>query len=231
MSPLEKPRKLVDQVLIDLKRKIVEQEFMYGAQLPSEFELMTEYGVGRSTVREAVKILTHAGFLTIRHGQGTFVAYKEADRPQDLSGISGRGHIAETRFILEREIAKLAVERRTAEDLAELRRRLDRRNEALRKGNYSTYLREDLAFHLAVADAAHNESLLAVYKQFSKLLYDHLNQFLLNAPNYNDNTDLHEKIYRAIEEQNGQDAVHWVSANIEANCATGKLPPESAERM
>jgi len=212
MSEYVKPRKLVDLVLIELKRRIVSKEFSLGDRLPSEFELMTEYGVGRSTVREAVKILVHAGLLKIQHGQGTFVVYNEDEASNDLS--SGE-NINETRIILEQAIVQLAVERRTEDDLIKLRLYLDQRNDELQKGNYSAYIREDLAFHLAVAKAAHNNTLADLYHVFSKSLEIHLNQFLLNIPNYSDNTMIHEKIYRAIVEQNAQEAVYWVTANIE----------------
>ncbi|HEY2493325.1 MAG TPA: FadR/GntR family transcriptional regulator [Paenibacillus sp.] len=212
MSEYVKPRKLVDLVLIELKRRIVNKEFSPGDRLPSEFELMTEYGVGRSTVREAVKILVHAGFLKIQHGQGTFVVYNENETSNDLP--SG-GHITETRMILEQAIVKLAVERRTEDDLIELRLYLDQRNDELQKGNYSTYIREDLAFHLAMAKATHNDTLADLYHVFSKSLEIHLNQFLLNIPNYSDNTMIHENIYRAILERNTQEALYWVTANIE----------------
>jgi len=212
MSEYVKPRKLVDLVLIELKRRIVSREFSLGDRLPSEFELMTEYGVGRSTVREAVKILVHAGLLKIQHGQGTFVVYNEDEVSDDLS--SGE-NINETRIILEQAIVKLAVERRTEDDLIKLRLYLDQRNDELQKGNYSAYIREDLAFHLAVAKATHNNTLADLYHVFSKSLEIHLNQFLLNIPNYSDNTMIHEKIYRAIVEQNAQEAVYWVTANIE----------------
>ncbi|MEC0089250.1 FadR/GntR family transcriptional regulator [Paenibacillus macquariensis] len=212
MSEYVKPRKLVDLVLIELKRRIVSKEFTLGDRLPSEFELMTEYGVGRSTVREAVKILVHAGLLKIQHGQGTFVVYNEDEVSDDLS--SGE-NLNETRIILEQAIVKLAAERRTEDDLIKLRLYLDQRNDELQKGNYSAYIREDLAFHLAVAKAAHNNTLADLYHVFSKSLEIHLNQFLLNIPNYSDNTMIHEKIYRAIVEQNAQEAVYWVTANIE----------------
>lgn len=224
MSSSNKTRNLVDKVLIDLRRKIVEKELVYGAQLPSEFELMREYEVGRSTVREAVKILTHAGLLTIKRGKGTFVAYNEAAHSQHATET---GHIAETRHILEQAVIALAAERRTAEDLEKLRFYLDRRNEALDNGDYSSYIREDLAFHLAVAEAAHNESLLSIYTDFSKLLYAHLSQFLLNTPNYRDNSDLHEKMFRAIKEQNKEEAKRWVAANIEANFEASNPPSPS----
>lgn len=219
MSEYVKPRKLVDLVLIELKRRIVNKEFSYGDRLPSEFELMTEYGVGRSTVREVVKILVHAGFLKIQHGQGTFVVYNENETSNDLS--SG-GNITETRIILEQAIVKLAVERRTEDDLIELRLHLDQRNDELQKGHYSTYIREDLAFHLAIAKATHNDTLADLYHVFSKSLEIHLNQFLLNIPNYSDNTMIHENIYRAILEQNAQEALYWVTTNIEVERSVTK---------
>lgn len=212
---LRRPQRLADFVIMDLKNKIIDQTYAYGERLPSEFELMKAYEVGRSTVREAIKILIHAGFLTIHHGQGTFVVYNEEKIQQD--NLVHGGHIAETRLILEQAVVKLAVLRRTDEDLISLREALDRRNAALGKGNYSLYIQEDIGFHTAIAKAAHNDSLYHLYQQFSELLSVHLNRFLVNVPAYNDNTAIHERLYQAIVEHDETAALACVAANIEAN--------------
>ncbi|MDQ6418094.1 GntR family transcriptional regulator [Paenibacillus sp. LHD-117] len=211
----KKPKRLADKVIIDLKQKIVDKIYNYGYKLPSEFDLMKVYEVGRSTIREAIKILIHAGYLEIKHGQGTFVIYNEAEEKQNL--ILHGGHIVETRLILEQAIIKLAVKRRTEDDLILLRETLDRRNAALLDGNYYVYIQEDIAFHTAIAKAANNESLYQIYQEFSKLLSIHLNRFLLNVPDYKDNTAIHEQIFTSIYEQNEKNALECVAANIEAN--------------
>ncbi|WP_052339327.1 FadR/GntR family transcriptional regulator [Gorillibacterium massiliense] len=211
----KKTQRLADLVLVDLKKKIMDHLYEFGAKLPSEFELMKEYEVGRSTIREAIKILVHAGYLKIKHGQGTFVVYNEPQEKQN-DFIHGT-HIAETRLILEQAIVKLAVERRSEADLVSLREVLNRRNEALSKGAYSLYIQEDIAFHIEIAKAANNPSLLYLYQEFAQLLSVHLNRFLLNIPNYNDNTAIHEELYTSIFEQNEKTALKCTAANIQAN--------------
>jgi len=64
---------LVDQVIDQLRQAIADGEWPVGQRIPAEPELVAALGVGRNTVREAVRALSHAGLLEVRQGDGTFV--------------------------------------------------------------------------------------------------------------------------------------------------------------
>ena len=64
---------LVDQVIDQMRGAITAGEWPVGRRIPPEPELVTALGVGRNTVREAVRALSHAGLLEVRQGDGTFV--------------------------------------------------------------------------------------------------------------------------------------------------------------
>jgi GntR family transcriptional regulator, transcriptional repressor for pyruvate dehydrogenase complex len=66
-------RKLGDQVIQQLQEKISLGELKPGDKIPTEAELMSMFGVGRSTIREAVRVLVNAGLLEVRQGDGTYV--------------------------------------------------------------------------------------------------------------------------------------------------------------
>jgi GntR family transcriptional regulator len=61
------------QIADDLRGKIESHEIAPGSQLPTEIELMEQYGASRNTVRDALKLLTTRGLIETRPGQGTFV--------------------------------------------------------------------------------------------------------------------------------------------------------------
>ena len=64
---------LVDQVIAQMRELVSSGEWPLGDKIPPETELVTALGVGRNTVREAVRALSHAGLLEVRQGDGTFV--------------------------------------------------------------------------------------------------------------------------------------------------------------
>ena len=71
-------RSLAEELAERLRQRITDEQFEVGEKLPAEPELMRIFGVGRSTVREAVKILVNMGFLKVQQGAGTFVESRAA---------------------------------------------------------------------------------------------------------------------------------------------------------
>jgi len=86
--PLRRP--LPEVVAGELKARIRAGEWAAGAMLPTEADLVAEYGVSRSTVRTAVKSLESQGLLSIQHGRGTFLADRSTIRTgmQELRSIT-----------------------------------------------------------------------------------------------------------------------------------------------
>ncbi|MGW4480648.1 FadR/GntR family transcriptional regulator [Rhodococcus triatomae] len=139
-----------------LRERIENGDWAVGERIPTEPDLMTELGVGRNTVREAIKTLTSTGILEIRRGSGTFVRART-----DIGGLLGRAvdptellHVFEVRRALELEAIALACDRRTTDDLARMRAGLDGRDAA--GPDEMAFADHDLEFHLAIVAAAHN---------------------------------------------------------------------------
>lgn len=163
---------LVDQVIAQLRDEIVGGNWPVGAKIPPEPVLAESLGVGRNTVREAVRALTHAGLLESRQGDGTYVR-----ATSELSGAVRRRletaelvEILEVRRGLEVEAARLAATRRTEADIAAIAVALGRRDAALAAGAHETFVEADLAFHTAVVEATHNRVLTDLYRDFSAAL-------------------------------------------------------------
>ena len=108
MDPIAINRKsLAEEVASKLQEQILKGAYKVNQKLPIEAELMKSFNVGRSTIREAVKILVNSGFLRVQQGLGTFV--------DDVTGInepffqklkrSGSNNIDEVRQLLEMKIA------------------------------------------------------------------------------------------------------------------------------
>lgn len=211
-------RKLVDEVLDQMQTLIRSGRYKSGDKLPPEPELMKLLAVGRSTVREAVKVLTHAGLLEVRQGDGTYIRASSAGLAAVSQTLTPKNyaHILEARRILEIEVTGLAALRRTKADLEAMRCFLDQRNEALEKGRYAEYVEADISFHIAVAQAGKNEVLLEMYKVVAESLKEMLSQLLLDTRQYKDNTVYHEAVYAAIETGNSDEARKSAIQNLDA---------------
>ncbi|MFC3584288.1 FadR/GntR family transcriptional regulator [Streptantibioticus rubrisoli] len=133
-------------------------EWALGAKLPGETTLGPQLGVGRSTVREAIRQLAGKGVLESRQGAGVFViALDVPDQWDDVLKRSDIVAVIEARIAIESAAAALAAQRRTPTDLRALRRALDQRAGAY--GSIDTLVDADTAFHRHVVVAAHNEIL------------------------------------------------------------------------
>ncbi len=163
---------LVDQVIEQLKEQITGGAWKLHAKIPTETVLAEQLGVGRNTVREAVRALTHAGLLECRQGDGTYVR-----ATNELSGAMLRRlraaeqlEILEVRRALEVEAARLAAARRTEADIELLRAALERREQAWSQRESEEFVEADLAFHMTVVEATHNRVLIDLYHDFANAL-------------------------------------------------------------
>lgn len=153
---------LADQAAEILLERIRAGEWTLGQKLPGETTLAPQLGVGRSTVREAIRQLAGRGVLTTRQGSGVFVA--ALDVPEDWDAVLRRADIVsviEARIAIESEAAALAAERRTAVDVRAIRRALDARAQAA--PGIESHVDADTAFHRTIVAASHNSILLDLF--------------------------------------------------------------------
>ncbi len=156
---------LVDQVIGQLRQSVASGEWPVGTRIPTEPTLVEELGVGRNTVREAVRALAHAGILEVRQGDGTYVrATSEVSGAlRRLCGTELR-EVLQVRRCLEVEGARLAAAARTDGDVAALRELLRRRDQLELGDDHSAFVDADAALHFAVMQASRNTVLIELYR-------------------------------------------------------------------
>jgi GntR family transcriptional repressor for pyruvate dehydrogenase complex len=175
-APVTTGARLSDQVAERLAAQIETGSLPPGARLPAEPALEQQFGVSRTVVREAVSRLKSLGLLVSRQGSGVFVNARLPYAPLnfDASHSDSREAVvqmAEVRRALEAEVAALAAQRRTAADVRRLRQAVAALDKAVQAGGDG--VEEDLRFHRALADAAHNPFLIGTL--------DYLAQFMRGA--------------------------------------------------
>lgn len=148
-----------------------------GERMPSERQLAEAFGVGRSSMREALKALTLLGLVEVRHGDGTYLMRDDSallPRVIEWGLLLGEQRtldLVEARQKIEADIAGLAAARRVDADLAELRRLLARMEQLSHEtGSPAEFVDVDVAFHLRVAEASRNTALRDILSGIQALL-------------------------------------------------------------
>lgn len=168
-----RPLKSSEWVLGVLKQEIEQGLHQPGDKLPSVVQLSERFGVGRSTVREALSALKAMGWLDIRQGGGTYVKANAAVAGDDLladwmANASSLLQLIEVRRVLETGVASLAARNRTPTDIDALREAVDRMANVLADEQASE--QADTAFHLLLAEATHNPLLVDLTRSLSDRL-------------------------------------------------------------
>jgi GntR family transcriptional repressor for pyruvate dehydrogenase complex len=150
------PQRVVDGVMARIQGGALKP----GDRVPPEPELMREFEVSRTVVREAMSRLQAGGLVETRHGIGTFVLEAHANAPllgKAMGNIKIRQKLAmlELRISLESEAASLAAARRNEQHLTAMRAALDDYDAHLREGVSTTG--DDYRFHVQIAAATGNE--------------------------------------------------------------------------
>lgn len=176
---IEREANLSDLVSRQIQELIRERHLMPNDRLPAERDLAEQFGVSRTVVREAVRGLAAKGLLEVTPGRGgTIVRLPSAETMSEMMTLFLRGNertldydnLIEVRRVLEVAIAGFAAERRTVEDLQEMDHIL---KETLKVGNdRNRYVRWDLAFHKALAQATHNRLFPLLLESVNELMIE-----------------------------------------------------------
>lgn len=157
---IEKP---ADVIIKQIRNLISSGQLKPGDRLPSERQLCTKFGVGRSHVRDALRKLEFYGILKTVPQSGTVVAGLGITALEGLINdvLDMHEHdfhsFVETRVLLEMHSAQLAAERATTEDLIKIEKALEAFRKEVDSGHQG--VEEDLMFHLKIADATKNSVL------------------------------------------------------------------------
>ncbi len=181
---------------------VVKGEWKAGDRIPPERELCQQLGIARTSLREALKAMELVGMLDSRVGDGTFVCPRSEflSRPL-LWAFTGTDHeelrdIMEARMLLEQDLAGLAAERASLEELETIGDAVRIMRECIAADH--SILEADMAFHLAIASAAHNEVLCNAVQLLRNLMRQWIYLKLLIPDVPAKVLKRHEAIYSAI---------------------------------
>jgi GntR family transcriptional repressor for pyruvate dehydrogenase complex len=218
LSPITRS-KLAESVARQLLDEVRGKGLEPGTRMPSERELMTALGVGRSTIREAMNGLAMLGIIEIRHGQGAFVRDPDAGAvvPRGIAVALARGitrDLFEARRLVEVEVARLAAERRTDADLAEIAGCLEEHAQAINDGLPA--VGPSVRLHVSIGEAAHSQVLCSFVSSFIDVMTER-GPILETIPGYRGwELDQHRSVFEPIRDRDPDLAAQRMSAHLDA---------------
>ncbi len=207
--PVKRPvrKSLARQVRENMESLIREGEWKVGERIPAEPELTEMFQVSHNTLREAVQGLIHAGMLTARPGDGTYVTATDrlGAALDDRLCHEEMERILEARLALEKAIVGLAAASRTEGDLARMREAL-----ATCRARRGNGIDDDMAFHAVIAEATRNPILIQFYSVVVTHLRRHFSATLSERQYDPAALALHDELLLALERQDAATAQQMV---------------------
>jgi GntR family transcriptional repressor for pyruvate dehydrogenase complex len=211
--------KLSDLVVDQLIKLIQEGKLKLGDRLPPERELAENFGVSRTVIRESIRSLVAKGLLEVRPGSGAVVSIPDpslvAESMSMIMRLRAEGdlfsQIFEVRSLLEVEIAGLAAQRATAEDIRVLEDNYQRM--AKDCGLHET-AECDVEFHPAIAKATHNGLFPIILDSVIDVLLE-VRHMALSVPGAKEEAlNFHREIIDYIKDKDIEGARKVMSAHI-----------------
>jgi GntR family transcriptional repressor for pyruvate dehydrogenase complex len=217
--------RISDAVAVELEKRILEGSLKSGDRLPSEREFAVELGVSRPSLREAIQKLVSKGLLDSRHGGGTFVTNRLDAQFVDPWHELLSGHpmlhndLLEFRQMLEGQAAYFAAERATDIDIQRLDGLYATLDSVYVSDDVSACIDADVAFHQAIADAAHNVLIGHMTGSLMKLIHGHVANNLAHLHErplrWDQLRSQHHAIWQAIRNHDPEAAARAAGSHIE----------------
>lgn len=205
---------VVQRVINCLTEGMIHKELRPGDKIPTELELSESLGVGRNSIREAIKILVYLGVLEIRRAEGTFVCegFTESMIDPMIYGIilnqsDSYDNLMELREMMEAGVVRLAMTKYTEEDMKNLEEKLSFMKTEIEKGpqNTEAVFQADNEFHDAVSQMGHNALIDKINRVVQMLTWSiRLDTVtcMVESGRGKELYEAHEKIYWMLKERN-----------------------------
>ena len=195
---------LAASVAQQLRAQIAAGQFGPGDYLPPQKDLAEQFGVGLSTIREAVQLLSAAGLVKSHPGKGTWISEEALNSLISTQAVKTRlgelnaRQVHEARAVIEVALAGLAAGRATGADIE----RIAGAMEALRQADdLPSFIAADLEFHLSIARAGHNELLEQFYQLVQKLLIEMVDELIRLPHVVAESLPLQQAVLTAVEQK------------------------------
>lgn len=222
MFQLDRPDKITDTIIAQIRSAILEGKLIPGDKLPSEKELTEQFQTSKQTIRESLRALEHMGLLEIRKGSGGGAFVVEVDVEFTKRNLANflysrelsLQNLTEVRKIIEPHAAHHVARHRTKQDLARLKAIIDwSREHYLTAGGQDISLKGQ-EFHRIISQSTGNPLLVLMIDFVESLLKDFKDTLKLDESFCRSILEAHEKIYQAILEKDSERAAREMYIDV-----------------
>ena len=207
-----------DELIARFKELIGKRIFVPGHRLPPERDLAEALAVSRPTLRQALRALQIMGVIKARQGSASYLADSASDIMRvplefalALKNVA-KTDLFDTRRTLEVELASLAAERRTDDDLQAMRQTLREMEKAM--GDPEAWCRSEPQFHSCIVQAARNGVMATIIEMLSQMLMESRKETVRLLLDYPSSYRSHENIYVEIEKQDSTTAAKMMAEHF-----------------
>lgn len=205
IKPIKKST-VVDKIVDQLLGKIINKTLLPGMKLPSENELAESLGVGRSSVREALRVLEALDFLE-KTKDGPVICSPGSEFIARWLGINIAvkqipfSELLEVREVIEVALAGFAAKNIDDSGLSKLKSLTDKMQESANNNDVDTYIKANVEFHVTIADAANNSLLYQVMESVRQALFNFQREIYHSPEVHIASLEQHSSIYKSIKER------------------------------
>ena len=216
---------LLNRLTMYFSEKLFDKTLKKGDKIESDRELAAKLGVGRSAIREALKVLDVLGMIDIRPGQGTYISNNEANFfiiPLSWSlFLNGNqtDNIIEVRNLLEVQAAYLAASCKKEDCLNKLYDVSHRIRNAYVAQDFKEFLNADLEFHICIAECSGNQVIYSMIQTISNLMKHVSGTGMVDKEQLQSIYDEHQKIYGLILASDAEGAAKAMREHLDKSIA------------
>ncbi len=207
-----------EQVFEQLKEQIFNNEWRRGEKIPSENDLAVSFGVSRITVRQALQKLTSLGLIETRLGEGSFI--RDAAPGINMNPLipiaylneNSLQEILEYRRIMEGNVAELATEKASADEVAKLEEAYELMEQV--KDELELFSKADMNFHLLLANMTKNSLIIQTFHIFNDVLNRAFSQ-IVNERGNSAGIYYHKLLLEAVKSRNSGEAKKIMQEHME----------------
>lgn len=230
--------RLYEQIVQQIEESILKGTLHPGDQLPAERDLASQFGVSRTAIREAVKVLQEKGLVEARAGKGTFVTSGGADAVRQSINLASRmgqphglTHLVEIREIFEPEIAAIAATQADEQHLAGMREAFATMERS--RQDPESFIEADLDFHLLLAEATGNPIILSLIDSIVGVLREQRMRIFQVSGGPERGQVHHKAILEAIERRDSdaaREAMRTHLKQVREDCLREPEPPRASAK-
>lgn len=212
---------LYEQIADQLERAILAHESFIDEKLPSEQTLAERFGVSRTVIREALKLLKERDLVDMRMGEGAFVIRPE---PSSVTNVMNRliqidriddMQVHEARMAVEMASSRLAAQNALPEDIDRLQRILD--DMVKEKDNLPKRIQLDADFHIAIAASSKNRIMEIFVSVMNSLIADFIAKGIQKPGSNEDGLIRHAAILQAIASHDPEQAEKAMAEHLQVS--------------